>query len=666
MTNRINRSKARWAVLLCTAVAPLLVREAAAALPEDMELVDVFPKREDIGIADTYYRGTPAKNGKIELDPVNGFFCRCFEAGKRDDRYDHLRKGSLEYGTARWYLWCPAAGAFTATFYMTVPEDEKDHPWTITVGDKTHTPRPEDVYPGEPEKLVPVMIVGETAVTQELKVETSDGTSPQKQILTFTANKPGKVILSFDCTKKSPPEKTLIHRVVLGGPAIAKAHLLYARWRPVGCYTSYCPPKECPRAAMWVFETKSLNFQNSYSPITTAFGYYGSSFRANGRITEGRGLNFSHWIAGASAKEPPPIQRMPRLIGTDYPEGKYGYYGHEGCGISWGGINVYPHGADRAIQAIRQEWEWKEGIGTLVTFYAYVYDETRNRWMLYGVSQEPYGSGTRKPESQGGFKSLSSFVEVTGHFSRQRSGDMQRAVARRGWFYGSDGKWYRAEMAAGKKTHGEYLKEGVLPPIDAARGAIEKITSGDKKLGMTNAYEYYADDYNASGWIVTVTGGMEQTPHGVLLANCEALKRDLKPEPLPEYLGPEKRARLFEAPVTFGQSKASEIGKATATIDYDIKKTGPNSKAILYYGTVDCLTYPYDPDVQVSHPALKIALSKERTWQSRTPEREVKAGIQTFKLEGLKPGTTYYYRLYVEHDEGWCWDFESGSFKTSP
>ena len=61
---------------------------------------------------------------------------------------------------------------------------------------------------------------------------------------------------------------------------------------------------------------------------------------------------------------------------------------------------------------------------------------------------------------------------------------------------------------------------------------------------------------------------------------------------------------------------------------------------------------------------MQAMVSKERTWQSKTPEQPVKAGINQFKLSGLKGKTTYYYRLYVEHDEGKSWDYVSGSFKT--
>jgi hypothetical protein len=80
-------------------------------------------------------------------------------------------------------------------------------------------------------------------------------------------------------------------------------------------------------------------------------------------------------------------------------------------------------------------------------------------------------------------------------------------------------------------------------------------------------------------------------------------------------------------------------------------------------GTVDCLTYP--PQKATKGSAVQIDMyHPERTWQSSTPERRVTAGTNPFKLSGLKAGTTYYYRLFITHDQGKSWDYQSGSFKT--
>jgi phosphodiesterase/alkaline phosphatase D-like protein len=56
----------------------------------------------------------------------------------------------------------------------------------------------------------------------------------------------------------------------------------------------------------------------------------------------------------------------------------------------------------------------------------------------------------------------------------------------------------------------------------------------------------------------------------------------------------------------------------------------------------------------------------DRTWESSTEESPVVTGGNRFELQNLKPATTYYYRLFVQHDEGKSWDTKSGSFTTQP
>ena len=69
---------------------------------------------------------------------------------------------------------------------------------------------------------------------------------------------------------------------------------------------------------MWVFETRNVAETTSYSPLTTPFGYFGTSFGSGGRIPPGAGFNFSMWVAGRDETKAPPIEKMPRLIGSKY------------------------------------------------------------------------------------------------------------------------------------------------------------------------------------------------------------------------------------------------------------------------------------------------------------------------------------------------------------
>jgi hypothetical protein len=568
------------------------------------------------------YKAQAARDGRIELTANNGFFDRCFEAcdqGKAIPGDEGLINASFGYlgrlsdqvpGTARWHLWCAEAGQLKATFFMEVPADETNHVWVIKAGDER----------------------------QRLTVHVSDGRSPQEQTLTFTVPQPGKVTFAIDCTTNPPAAATRIYSIRLDGSAVNKASLLRTRWRPSAVHARFCAPPECPAPGMWVFETVNVSETTSYSPLTTPFGYFGTSFKSGGAIPPGAGFNFSMWIAGRGASNAPPIEKMARLIGTDIPDARYSTFGSEGTGVRFAAV-AYKNGATRTIQALRREVA-EDG---LQTYYGYFYDEDLRRWRLYASAQTPGRRGANTSTNAASLESTGSFCEIPGPPNRERSGDLVREIKRRGWFFGSDEKWYRAMLPAPRA--GRHRKSAAAAPES-----------------MSDERVYYMQDYETDGWMGMRTGGMDFYP--VDSAGRETPPaRNAAAAALPEYLSPAKTAQLFELPVVFGESKASAVSADKATIDCRILKTGPNSRAILYYGTVDCLTY--SPQKVTNGSAVQIDMFRpERTWQSATPEQSVTSGSNSFQLEGLKSGTTYYYRLFVAHENGKSWDDRTGSFTT--
>ncbi len=390
---------------------------------------------------------------------------------------------------------------------------------------------------------------------------------------------------------------------------------------------------------MWVFETRPVAKTSSYSPLTTPFGYFGTSFKDAGRIPPGSGFNFSMWIAGRNATEALPIEKMTRLIGTDLPDAHYSTFGSEGTGIRFAGV-AYKDGADRTIQALRIEFA-DDG---LRTYYGYFYDEPEQRWKVWASTQAPGPKKTAKSGPDfGTLRGTGSFCEIPGPPNRERSGDVVREIKRRGWFYGSDQTWYRAQMS---------------DDSDSGKRKKAKPSSPDRLDGKRT---YYMEDYATDGWMSMATGGMEN--YIATDQDHQPPRHDGAPAALPEYLSPEKTVQLFQLPIEFGESNASQVSANRAVIDYEIKQTGPNSKAVLYYGTVDCLTYP--PQKVTQGSAVQIDMHRpERTWQSATPEQNIANGLNHFKLSDLRSATTYHYRLFVTHDQGQSWDYQSNQFKT--
>ncbi len=72
---------------------------------------------------------------------------------------------------------------------------------------------------------------------------------------------------------------------------------------------------------MWIFESRSACDYSSYSPITTAFGYYGATFNKDRRAA-GK-MNFSMWAASKNAKTIPPLDQMPHILATGNPDAEF-------------------------------------------------------------------------------------------------------------------------------------------------------------------------------------------------------------------------------------------------------------------------------------------------------------------------------------------------------
>ena len=583
------------------------------------------PCHETNGIAG--YLGQPARQGRIDLTAANGFFDRCFIAGGQvpmapgdEDLipcgFDYLSGSGLQLpGTARWHLWCRSAGEITLRLCMSVPDDETDYRW----------------------------IVAANAQSLVLAPAANDGQTAQEQELNFRIDRPGRVLITLDCTKNPPPPKTRIHRITLEGSAINDAKLLRTRWRPAAVHAGFTAPDNCPRPGMWVFETVSMTAAASYSPMTTPFGYFGTSFDGNGRVPAQAGFNFSMWIAGRNATEAPPVNRLPRLIATSLPDAEFSHFGHEGTGVKFRNATAYPFGADRIIQALRADL--KDG---LWTFYGYYYDEKMQQWRLYASAQQPKLKGPPElPEGEGTLRRTGSFCEIPGPPARERSGDVVRAIKRRGWFYGSDGKWYPALLETSRVRNSSRQPPG-KEVHEREEAPVSKRT-------------YYLYSYPSEGWMAMETGGMAYYYPG--WSNSDCIEANSPEISLPSYLAPQKTAQLFELPVVFGKSTATEISGGSAAIDYFIEKTAQDSRAVLYYGAVDCLTYT-PREIKRGSPVEKDLYRPERTWQHATPEQRVTTGSNRFTLNGLKAGTTYYYRLFVTHPEGKSWDYRSGSFTT--
>ncbi|QDV66450.1 hypothetical protein Poly24_01360 [Rosistilla carotiformis] len=584
-------------------------------------VVQFLAGSEGVDGAEIVYNGQAAADGRIVFNATNGFFDEgAFVASgslamvREDDgliaeSFESLQFRNVEKtGSAQWYLWIASPGTIEAKLFLQLPSQQAQTRWQIQWGEEV----------------------------QSLDLGASDGLAGIP--ISFDVKQPGKLRVALKCLTEPLPMETEIHRIELSGPAIRDAKLLRVRWRPAAVHTRFYAPPECRQPTMWVFETECVTPVSSYSPITTPFGYFGTSF-VDGKIPPEVSYNFSMWAAGSKAAEAPPLESMPQLLATGHPEARFSSFGHEGTGLKIRDAVVYPGGADRAIQAFRVTAQ-----GDVFTYYGYIYNEAQQRWVLFAVGSQP----KKSPKDEPFLTSTGSFCEIPGPPRVQRTGDVQRVIRRRGWFYGSDRRWYLASLP----SPAEQTK--------TKRARLDRAAANRGELPIAlNKYTRYADNYRTEGWIESATGGME----------CYRAESIPKPQGnrggmrLPAYLANEKVAQLFAMPVEFGEAEAKSIAAHSATIDYPLIQAGKGAKAVLYYGTQDCLTFRRPEKVGGSGVQGDV-FSEDRTWQFATPLQDVRSGSNAFRLSELKPGTTYHYRLFVTNSEGQSWDFVSSSFKT--
>jgi hypothetical protein len=577
------------------------VATIADTAPEGNEQLETAPALFKGGVDDQgrefYLNGQLAQESKLILTASNGFFdsgtCRANGESSLPKIGDEaLIKPNFAFlgqwketrGTIRWHLWLSQPGAVRFNVNMRVAKDAAGSELTVVFAGKTHT------------------------VTT---VESSPGT-PQPWNLVFDVANPGEHTITLSASKITQPKSGVgeLHTIDVYGPAINKAQLLRARWRPAAVHGGYSC-STIKQSRMWVMTTRSMCDFSSYSPITTPFGYYGTSFESD-RRTKG-GFNFSMWAAGSGGTVPP-LEQMPHLLAAGSPEAEFSGFGHEGSGVKLRGWTPMPDRPEVCVQALRVESE-----GNYDTYHGYFWDHPTQRWKLYAVGRKWSGGKAKEHLSPG------SFCEIPGPPHVQRSGDLVREVRRSGWHYGEDEKWHAMD------------------------------TFKCRSKGPSNKFWYTTSD----GEFAMGTGGMRHYEFKQPSTRGEK-------KTLPEFLTPEATKQLYRLPADANAIQPIEIGKNYATINLSMTRAGTNARAEIYYGESDCLTFAKRElhGTERNSAVSKSTQADDRSWSHSTEINSLKDGSNQSRLVGLKPDTTYYYRVLVTNDEGQVWTFKTQTFRT--
>lgn len=546
---------------------------------------------------DYFLNGQPAKNGKLILTASNGFFDNgtCRAGGESSlpkigdellikPNFGYLDQWKKTGGMIRWHLWLPNPGTVHLSVNMRVSQRAAGSQLTVTLAG---TSRSVTTIPSSPD-------------------------TPQPWNLAFDVDEAGEhtVSLSAENIRDRNAGVGELHTLDVFGPAIEDAQLLRARWRPAAVHGGYSCSK-LKQSRIWVMTTRSMCDFSSYSPITTPFGYYGTSFEAD-RRTKG-GFNFSMWAAGSRGKVPP-LEQMPHLLAAGSPRAEFSGFGHEGSGVKLREWIPMPDRPKLCVQALRVESE-----GNYDTYYGYFWDHPTRQWKLYAVGRK-WNRGKPKVDLSPG-----SFCEIPGPPQVQRSGDLVREVRRRGWHLSEDKKWQ----------------------------AMDTFKCNSK--GPANKF-----------WYTTVDGEFAMGTGGMRYYEFKQPSAPDEHQSLPEFLTPEATRQLYRLPAEINDVKATNVASTSTGINVSMTRAGTNSHVEIYYGESDCLTFAKRKlhGTERNSAVSQSTQADNRSWSHSSQAVPLKDGNNMVILDSLKPATKYYYRALITNDEGKLWTFETQSFRT--
>ena len=349
-----------------------------------------------------------------------------------------------------------------------------------------------------------------------------------------------------------------IDGLVITGAAIKGASLLRTRWRPAAAHAKFQSSTLPTGSLVWVMEMDAAPGEASfYSPMTTPFGYFGPSWTTEGKPN---GLNFSMWSYGRGKPEPP-IEKLSHLLAVGHPQMRFDGFGHEGTGVKPRGWTPFENWqGDSCVLALRMD----PG-DPYDTYSGYVFDEQSLTWMLYAAGRK-YSAPKNQRSKRKQAINIGSFVEVPGPPHRQRTGHIVREMRYRGFLLDNQ-----------RTPH-------LLNRISGSR----KSPVGNQGRGVTN-------DGRFRLWM----GGMQQFDESLpqeVNQECDLTKL--------EWMKPKKLLALFSWPTEIHLNSV-KIQNNLLRATYNLKGIGKVTRARIFYGNTDAITFAHRWQHERLLPALK-------------------------------------------------------------
>ncbi len=380
------------------------------------------------------------------------------------------------------------------------------------------------------------------------KCAEQEGSFSTNQKLKFT--EPGIYRLHLFSSKTSSAS---VEAIDIRGSAMKNAGVVRTRWRPSAAHTRFTTSGTETPIQLWVMEMDGVPGDASfYAPMTTPFGYFGSSWTKDGRPT---GLNFSIWSYSRNAKEPP-VERLSHLIAIGNPNASFGHFGHEGTGVKVRDWNPFTNWqGQRCVYALR-----------LVpgnpydTYYGYYFDEKTETWRLFAAGRKYQAGQSGKKRSKRRLKrgaskaslTVGSFVEVPGPPQRQRTGHIVRSMRYRGFMRDTSGQWH----------------------------AVDQMKGEGKPGALQNRHRQLTED----GRFEMSMGGVRQEGANPSLH----LEKPTAQNNLP-WMKPEALNVLLSSPTTVEASHLT-FADGKASLDLKVLGAAQDAHATIYYGSEEGLT----------------------------------------------------------------------------
>jgi hypothetical protein len=378
------------------------------------------------------------------------------------------------------------------------------------------------------------------------------------------------------------------------------------RWRPLAGHASL-KSSQTGNVDAWVVSVhKESPMGSSYNPITTPYGYFGTSIGKNG---EAGGVNFSLWSFGRGA-QPPPTHQLSRILAIGHPTATFSHFSHEGTGVKIRNYTGLWDGNDSqkyvfAMRMAKDPQDYSDG--QVYVYCTYIWDEANKKWKLYGIGKK---FNKKKINSL----SIGSFVEIPGPAQKERTNHVKRRVYYKGY--------------SRVKSSGDWNQ------LDTFNPALNKHTTKfvNKEWGQENGYFY------------TQVGGLAQNDMS-LQSDPISLERDeesLVESDIPEWL---EHIDQMEKPIEFPEIVSYDTENSKLTLSINIPEsnsdTDTNSNEVhVYTGNSDGLT---------------IA----KTWDNVTKLKNVPNGFSNVSIP--YPTSKKYCRILVRNSKMQIWSFSTSS-----